>query len=86
MKPKPDDSLNLAELVGILHQKFGLPKRFAEDILKEFLNTIIRQLKLGHKIKLRKFGAFEMRKSHGKLRPKFNPSKNFLSLFKLRRR
>ena len=85
-KQKRPDSLNMRELADLLHQRHGLPKRFAEDVLKEILNAISRELTQSRKVRLRGFGTFEMRRSRGKLRPKFNPSLNFAKPFKKRRR
>lgn len=82
----PDRSMNLGEFARHLHKKFGLPRRFADEILKEVFDTITRQLNQGRRVKLRGFGTFEMRKSWGKLRPKFNPSTTFNDQLKKRSR
>ena len=74
-----DRSMNMTELAEALHKKFGLPHRFAFRIVQFILDTIAAQLKQRRLVRLRNFGSFEMRKSHGKLRAKFNPSPNLLA-------
>jgi len=73
--------MNQKDLILTLYQEYGLPKYFADKIIKTILTSISTELKKGNRVRLRNFGTFEMRKSHGKLRPKFNPSKNLFKIF-----
>jgi len=69
--------MNVSELSEVISKEHGLPKAFSNRILKTVLNTIRKELKQGHAVRLRNFGTFSARKSHGKLRAKFDDSKNF---------
>lgn len=73
-------STNVAELAAVLHQKYGLPKPLALRIIKTFLRAITDNLRSGQLVRLRNFGSFRMRKSHGALRPKFNASPQMLKV------
>ena len=69
--------MNMAELAKAIATKHNLSKAFSNRILKTVLNTIRKELKQRHRVKLRNFGTFQARISHGKLRAKFDDSKNF---------
>ena len=69
--------MNRKELVEKLYKEHGLPKAFFNSVLDTIFDTISGELKKGNLVRLRNFGTFQARKSHGKIRPKFNPSKNF---------
>ena len=69
--------MNAKELTEVVSKKQGLSKAFSNRILKTVLNTIRKELKHKRIVRLRNFGTFEARKSHGKLRAKFDDSKNF---------
>lgn len=70
--------MNVKELVGCISREFGYNKAESERILQFILNKIRSELKEGRVVRLRNFGTFIKRKSHGKQRPKFTASKNFL--------
>ncbi len=69
--------MNLKDLARILSKEYHLSRSLANSILKTILKTIASELKNGHLVRLRNFGTFSARKSHGKLRAKFDDSKNF---------
>ena len=69
--------MNLKELARVLSKEYHLSQDFSNQILKTILKTIALELKNGHLIRLRNLGTFSARKSHGKLRAKFDDSKNF---------
>ncbi len=69
--------MNSKELARILSKEYHLSQDISVQILKTILKTIIGELKKGSLIRLRNFGTFSARKSHGKLRAKFDDSKNF---------
>ena len=71
--------MNLKELSRILSKEYYLSKTLSNHILNTILKTISTELKQGHIVRLRNFGTFSARKSHGKLRAKFDDSKNFFS-------
>jgi len=69
--------MNSKALSRILSKEFHLSQYLSNQILKTILKAIVSELKQGHRIRLRNFGTFSARKSHGKLRAKFDDSKNF---------
>jgi len=64
-------------LARVLSKEYNLSLSFSQHILKTILRTIVSELKQGRLVRLRNFGTFRARKSHGKLRAKFDDSKNF---------
>ena len=71
--------MNSKELARILSKEYHLSQGLSNQILKTILKTIISELKKGNLVRLRNFGTFQAKKSHGKLRAKFDDSKNFFS-------
>ncbi|MFH1304892.1 MAG: HU family DNA-binding protein [Candidatus Omnitrophota bacterium] len=69
--------MNSKELAHILSKEYHLSQYLSNQILKTILKTIVSELKKGNLVRLRNFGTFRARKSHGKLRAKFDDSKNF---------
>lgn len=68
--------MNQAGLIKSLSKTFGLPKNLAEKIFKHTFSTIAKETKRGNRVRIRNFGTFEARFSHGKRRVKFDDSKN----------
>ena len=69
--------MNFRDLARILSKEYHLSQDLSNQILKTILKTIATELKQGRLVRLRNFGTFQARKSHGKLRAKFDDSKNF---------
>ena len=69
--------MNLKDLARALSKEYHPSRSLANSILKTILKTIVSELKQDHHVRLRNFGTFSARKSHGKLRAKFDDSKNF---------
>jgi len=69
--------MNSKEIARILSKEYHFSQSLADSILKTILKTIVSELKKGNPVRLRNFGTFRARKSHGKLRAKFDDSKNF---------
>ena len=69
--------MNSKDLVRTLSKEYHLSRGLANSILQTILQTIASELKSGRLVRLRNFGTFRARKSHGKLRAKFDDSKNF---------
>ena len=67
----------MTDLTEVISKEHALSKAFSNRILKTVLNTIRKELKQNHLVRLRNFGTFQARKSHGKVRAKFDDSKNF---------
>ncbi len=71
--------MNVQEFTEAIARKKGLSKAFSRVLLDTVLDTIREELRRGHTVRLRNFGTFEARKSHGKLRAKFDDSENFFA-------
>ncbi len=69
--------MNLKDLARALSKEYHFSRSLANSILQTILKTIALELKQGHLVRLRNFGTFQAKKSHGKLRAKFDDSKNF---------
>ncbi len=69
--------MNITELALVISEEHSLSKSFSIRILKTALNTIRKELKQNRMVRLRNFGTFQAKKSHAKLRAKFDDSKNF---------
>ena len=69
--------MNLEQITKIIAREYNLPKTLSENILKTILETIRQELKQNYVVRIRNFGTFQTRKSHGKPRAKFDDSKNF---------
>lgn len=69
--------MNLRGFTRVLSKEYGFPLVLSNQIIKTILKTIRDELKQGHKVRLRNFGTFYAKKSHGNLRAKFDDSKNF---------
>lgn len=69
--------MNSKELTRTLSKEYHLSQDISVQILKTILKTIVGELKKNNFVRLRNFGTFQAKKSHGKLRAKFNASKNF---------
>ncbi|MBA7491556.1 hypothetical protein ES702_02104 [subsurface metagenome] len=69
--------MNKQQLINTISREHGYPKAESERILNTILQTIKTELRKGHLVRLRNFGTFQARKSHGKVRAKFDDSKNF---------
>jgi len=72
--------MNSKELARILSKEYQLSQDISNQILKTILKTIVSELKQNRRVRLRNFGTFQTKKSHGKLRAKFDDSKNFFNL------
>ena len=72
--------MNHRELAEEIRKNHGLSWAESSRILDTMIETIRDQLKQGHLVRLRNFGTFQARKSHEKIRAKFNASKNFFEL------
>ena len=69
--------MNLKELARLLSKEYNLSLTLSNQVLKSILKIIATELKKGKIVRLRNFGTFQAKKSHGKLRAKFDDSKNF---------
>lgn len=69
--------MNIQQMSEAISKEHGLSESLSNRILKTVLETIRQELKKNRLVRLRNFGTFQARKSHGKIRAKFDDSKNF---------
>ena len=94
--------INLAkkDLVNLVYMQLGFSKQISENLIEDFLSTIVTNIKLEKKLKLSKFGTFTIRQKKSRIgrNPKtkeskiissrdvvlFKPSKEFRDLINLK--
>tara|TARA_Y100000992_G_scaffold189101_1_gene128081 strand:+ start:164 stop:463 length:300 start_codon:yes stop_codon:yes gene_type:complete len=93
-------NLTKKDLVNSIYMQLGFSKQISENLLEDFLSTIIYNIKKEKKLKLSKFGTFTIRKKKSRIgrNPKtkeskiissrnvvlFKPSKEFKDFVNLR--
>ena len=89
-------NLTKKDLVNLVYMQLGFSKEISENLINDFLSTIILNIKNEKKLKLSKFGTFSIRKKKSRIgrNPKtketkiisdrnvvlFKPSKEFKEL------
>lgn len=59
--------MNKAELSDVIHQKVGISKREAEDVIDCITQTITDRIKNGEEVTITGFGAFSARTRKGRI-------------------
>jgi len=93
-------NLTKKDLVNLIYMQLGFSKQISENLIDDFLLTIVQNLKKEKKLKLSKFGTFSIRKKKSRLgrNPKtkeekiiskrnvvlFKPSKDFKDFVNLK--
>ena len=93
-------NLTKKDLVNSIYMQLGFSKQISENLLEDFLSSIIYNIKKEKKLKLSKFGTFTIRKKKSRIgrNPKtkeskiissrnvvlFKPSKEFKDFVNLR--
>ena len=54
-------NLTKQEIVNSIYMQIGYPKKVAENLLEDFFDIIFQNLKENKKVKIAKFGTFEVR-------------------------
>ena len=89
-------NLTKKDLINAIYMQIGFSKKISENLIDDFLLTIVENLKVEKKLKISKFGTFSVRKKKSRLgrNPKtkekkiisernvvlFKPSKEFKDL------
>ena len=70
-------NLTKKDLVNLVYMQLGFSKQISENLLNDFLSTIILNLKREKKLKLSKFGTFSIRQKKSRVgrNPKTNETK-----------
>ena len=93
-------NLTKKDLVNQVYMQLGFSKQVSENLINDFLSTIISNIKVEKKLKLSKFGTFTIRQKKSRIgrNPKtkevkiissrdvvlFKPSKEFKTLVNLK--
>ena len=54
-------NLTKKEIVNSIYMQIGYPKKVAENVFEDFFDIIFQNLKKNKKVKIAKFGTFELR-------------------------
>ena len=60
-------NLTKKDLVNLVYMQLGFSKLISENLIDDFLSTIVSNIKSEKKLKLSKFGTFELRKKKSRL-------------------
>jgi integration host factor subunit alpha len=93
-------NLTKKDLVNLIYMQLGFSKQISENLIEDFLSTIVKNIKSEKKLKLSKFGTFTIREKKSRIgrNPKtkeskmisrrdvvlFKPSKKFKELINLK--
>jgi len=93
-------NLTKKDLVNLVYMQMGFSKQISENLIEDFLSTIVSNIKEQKKLKLSKFGTFTIRKKKSRIgrNPKtketkiissrevvlFKPSKEFKEFINLK--
>ena len=70
-------NLTKKDLVNLVYMQLGFSKQISENIIEDFLSTIVSNIKEEKKLKLSKFGTFSIRQKKSRIgrNPKTKESK-----------
>ncbi len=70
-------NLTKKDLVNLVYMQLGFSKQISENLIEEFLSTIVINIKSEKKLKLSKFGTFSIRQKKSRIgrNPKTKESK-----------
>ena len=93
-------NLTKKDLVNLIYMQLGFSKQISENLIEDFLSTIVSNIKIEKKLKLSKFGTFSIRQKKTRIgrNPKtketkmissrdvvlFKPSKDFKEFINLK--
>ena len=70
-------NLTKKDLVNLVYMQLGFSKQISENLIEDFLSTIVSNIKTEKKLKLSKFGTFAIRQKKSRIgrNPKTKESK-----------
>ena len=70
-------NLTKRDLVNLVYMQLGFSKQISENLIEDFLETIVKNIKYEKKLKLSKFGTFSTRQKKSRIgrNPKTKESK-----------
>ncbi len=60
-------NLTKQEIVNSIFMQIGYSKKISETLLEDFFDIILQNLKKNKKVKIAKFGTFELRKKNSRI-------------------
>ena len=60
-------NLNKKDLVNLVYMQLGFSKQISENLIEDFLSTIVSNIKNEKKLKLSKFGTFSIRQKKSRI-------------------
>jgi integration host factor subunit alpha len=60
-------NLTKKDLVNLVYMQLGFSKQIADNLIEDFLSTIVINIKQEKKLKLSKFGTFSIRKKKSRV-------------------
>ena len=60
-------NLTKKDLVNLIYMQLGFSKKISENLIEDFLTTIILNIKNEKKLKLSKFGTFTIRQKNSRI-------------------
>ena len=60
-------NLTKKDLVNSIYMQLGFSKQISENLVNDFLSTIIQNIKIEKKLKLSKFGTFSIRQKRSRI-------------------
>ena len=60
-------NLTKKDLVNLVYMQLGFSKQVSENLIEDFLSTIVSNIKNEKKLKLSKFGTFSIRKKKSRI-------------------
>ena len=60
-------NLTKKDLVNLVYMQLGFSKQISENLIEDFLSTIVSNIKNEKKLKLSKFGTFSIRQKKSRL-------------------
>ena len=60
-------NLTKKDLINLIYMQLGFSKQIAENLIEDFLLTIISNIKSNKKLKLSKFGTFTIRRKKSRI-------------------
>ena len=60
-------NLTKKDLVNLIYMQLGFSKQISENLIEDFLSTIVTNIKQEKKLKLSKFGTFSIRQKKSRI-------------------
>ena len=60
-------NLTKKDLVNLVYMQLGFSKQISENLIEDFLSTIVTNIKQEKKLKLSKFGTFSIRQKRSRI-------------------